>query len=323
MTLISNDIPSHMERKTPVKILVFGSLNIDYVMAVDHIIAPGETEKIRTMQVFPGGKGLNQAVAIARAGYPVSLAGNVGATDGRLLLDTMTEFNIDSSHVREHPGLSGSAYIQVDSSAQNCILIAANANRMNTKASIEEVISQFVAGDLLLLQNEINLLNHIVCVAHQRGLRIYLNPSPFNEELQNAPLEWIDGFIFNEIEGEQLTGEGTPIKILDEMHSRYPHAEHLLTLGAQGAILFHESKKIYQAAYLVEPIDTTAAGDTFTGFYLAETARGSSVNLALDRAAKAAAIATTRRGAATSIPSLQEVVDSGLTCRDRSEYFQE
>ncbi len=314
---------NHKERKPPLKILVFGSLNIDYVMAVDHIIAPGETETIKRMQLFPGGKGLNQAAAVARAGYPVSLAGNVGATDGRLLLDTLVEYGIDYSHVYEQQGLSGSAYIQVDSSAQNCILIAANANGMNTKASIEAVISQFAAGDLLLLQNEVNLLDHIVCIAHQRGLRIYLNPSPYNEKLQNVPLEWIDGFIFNEVEGEQLTGEGSPIKILDEMHARYPNAELLLTLGAQGAILLHESKKTYQAAYSVEPVDTTAAGDTFTGFYMAEKARGSTAYLALVRAAKAAAIATTRRGAASSIPSLQEVLDSGLTCPDRSEYSTE
>jgi len=298
------------------KILVFGSLNIDYVMAVDHIIASGETEKINRMQVFPGGKGLNQAAAIARAGFPVLMAGNVGKSDCRLLLDTMAAYGVDCSHVRKLQGLSGSAYIQVDPCAQNCILIAANANGMNTQASIEAVLSQFYAGDLLLLQNEVNLLDYIVCVAHQRGMRIYLNPSPFNEQLQKVSLELVDGFIFNEVEGEQMTGEKTPAKILKAMRTRFSHSELLLILGAQGAILMRGSRKIRQMAYSVKPIDTTAAGDTFTGFYLAEIARRSTAQVALDRAAKAAAIATTRHGAASSIPSLQEVMDSKLTCLD-------
>jgi len=301
---------AYFEREDIMKILVFGSLNIDYVMAVDHIIAPGETEKINRMQVFPGGKGLNQAAAIARAGYPVALAGNVGKSDYHLLLDTMTEYGVDCSHVRKLQGLSGSAYIQVDTAAQNCILIAANANGMNTEASIEAVLSQFFAGDIVLLQNEINLLDYIVCVAHQRGMRIYLNPSPYNEQLQKVPLELVDGFIFNEVEGEQMTGLKTPAKILKEMRARYPHSEFLLTLGAQGAVLMRGSRKIRQAAFPVKPVDTTAAGDTFTGFYLAEIARRSTAQTALERAAKAAAIATTRQGAASSIPSLQEVLDS-------------
>lgn len=298
--------------KTTVKILVFGSLNIDFVMQVDHIIIPGETLKIDQMQVFPGGKGLNQAAAIARAGFPVVMAGNVGATDGRLLLDVMNEYGIDSSQVRSLPGISGAAYIQVDSDAQNCILIAANANGKNSKDSIEAVISQFSAGDIILLQNEVNLLDHIVCVAHQRGMRIYLNPSPYNENLQNVPLELINGFIFNEVEGEQMTGHKTSEAIMEAMHDRFPTAELLLTLGAQGAVLKTRADTIFQSAYKVTPVDTTAAGDTFTGFYLAEKARGTTPQTALDRASKAAAIATTRQGAASSIPSLEEVLQSDL-----------
>jgi len=144
-------------------------------------------------------------------------------------------------------------------------------------------------------------------------MRIYLNPSPYNEQLQKVPLELIDGFIFNEVEGEQMTGEKTPSKILKVMRTRYPHSEFLLTLGALGAILMRGPRKIRQMAYPVKPVDTTAAGDTFTGFYLAEIARRSTAQAALDRAAKAAAIATTRHGASSSIPSLQEVLESKLT----------
>jgi len=294
------------------KILVFGSLNIDYVMSVDHIIIPGETQKIDHIQVFPGGKGLNQAAAIARAGFPVSMAGNVGAADGRLLINMMAEYGVDASCVRTLAGLSGAAYIQVDPSGQNCILIASNANGMNMESGIEAVLSQFDIGDILLLQNEINLLDHIVCAGHQRGMRIYLNPSPFNEKLQNVPLELINGFIFNEVEGEQMTGESDADAILKAMHARYAKAELLLTLGAQGAVLLRGSEIICQPAYQVIPLDTTAAGDTFTGFYLAETARGSAPQAALEIASKAAAIATTRPGAASSIPSLQEVMNEKL-----------
>lgn len=294
------------------KILVFGSLNIDFVMQVDHIIIPGETLKIDQMQVFPGGKGLNQAAAIARAGFPVVMAGNVGQMDGRLLLDLMDDYGIDYSQVRSLPGISGAAYIQVDSAAQNCILIASNANGQNDKDSIEAVISQFSAGDILLLQNEVNLLDHIIRAAHMRGMRIYLNPSPYHENLQRSPLEWVDGFIFNEVEGEQMTGHKSSDAIMGAMYDRFPDAELLLTLGAQGAVLKTRDDTIFQPAYKVVPVDTTAAGDTFTGYFLAEKARGTAPQTALDRAAKAAAIATTRQGAASSIPSLEEVLKADL-----------
>ena len=294
------------------KLLVYGSLNIDTVLKVNHFVRAGETLHADSVNLFPGGKGLNQAIAAARGGAPVSMAGQVGR-DGGFLIDLLQQDGVDSRFVRQTDGLTGSALIQVEPDGQNCIIIAGNANVGQTTETIAETLAGFAAGDIILLQNEINRLADIIGQAADQGMRIYLNPSPFTESLRQCPLAKVAGFILNETEGAQMTGETEPDRILDAMQRQYPAAETLLTLGAQGSCYQNGNLRLYQSAFAVKPIDTTGAGDTFTGYYLAGLARGEAPQYAIRQAAKAAALAVGRPGAASSIPLLQEVLDAELT----------
>ena len=149
-----------------IKILDFGSLNYDYVYGVEHMVAPGETISSLDMEIFCGGKGLNQAIAAARAGAEVFMAGMVGK-DGQLFMDICKENGIDSSFIRQVPGKSGHAIIQLDQNGQNSILLYGGSNRQMTKEYVDEVLNNFEKGDLLLLQNEINLLSYIIDKAYE------------------------------------------------------------------------------------------------------------------------------------------------------------
>jgi len=293
------------------KLLVFGSLNIDIVLQVDHFVSAGETLQARETKVFPGGKGLNQAVAAARAGSLVFMAGNVGS-DGGFLIDLMKENEVDSTFVRQVEGSTGAAYIQVDPTGQNCIVLAPNANVNNSKAYIEQVLASFETGDTILLQNEINCLPELIELAHQKGMNIYLNPSPFNDSIIQSPLHLVSGFILNEVEGRQITGQTDPHQILKTMLQKYPSADVILTIGPKGALFMNQNLLIEQKAFDVKPVDTTAAGDTFTGYYLACLSTGMDQRSALQLASKAANIAITIQGATSSIPWMASVLQSTI-----------
>lgn len=189
------------------KVLNFGSLNIDMVYAVDHFVRAGETLSSDRLVRFCGGKGLNQSVALARAGATVLHAGCIGR-DGGMLLDLLAASGADTRFVRQLDEASGHAIIQVDKKGQNCILLYGGANLQITEAFADpQVLAACDRGDVLLLQNEINLLPYIVEKAYGRGMEIALNPSPINDQLGKLPLEKIRYFILNEIEGRELTGE--------------------------------------------------------------------------------------------------------------------
>lgn len=288
------------------RVLNIGSMNLDNVYRVDHIVAPGETEATGGVEVFLGGKGLNQSVALARAGVEVYQGGMIGE-DGQPFLDACATYGVHSAFIRRVDGRSGHTVIQLDKNAQNSILLFGGANQRLTAEYVDGVLAQFGAGDLLLLQNEVNLLPYIVDRAHEKGLRIALNPSPFNEKLDAVDLNKIGLFLLNEVEGFQLTGEREPGAILDAMRARYPRAAVVLTLGAEGAYYDGDGERVFRPAFPVEAVDTTAAGDTFTGYFIAGLAEGLPVDETLRRSARAAAIAVTRPGAAPSIPGRAEV----------------
>ncbi len=319
-------------------VLNMGSMNIDYVYEVDHIVVPGETQSSRKMKVYCGGKGLNQSVALARAGVSVAHAGIVGE-DGGPLLELCRENGIDTAFVRQIEGKSGHTIIQVDQNAQNSILLYGGSNRKFSEAYVKHVLNNFGPGDVLLLQNEINLLDRIVELAFNRGMDIILNPSPMDAQLSSVDMSKIALFIVNEIEGEQMTGMHEPEAILSRAQQLYPDAGFVLTLGAGGSICQYRGERFYQAACPVKAVDTTAAGDTFTGYLIAgllestlpdgsavdagrfgdchgKAARGNSlmegvvcgVQKALDLASRAAALAVTRPGATPSIPWRNEVI---------------
>ena len=289
------------------KILNFGSLNIDNVYRVHQIVRPGETISSLGYEIHCGGKGLNQSVALGRAGMETRHAGVVGTEDGQILLDMLESGNVDTSLVQKIPGKSGHCIIQVDDNGQNCIFLHGGANHAVTDAYIDQVLGGLGKGDLLLLQNEINAMDRILQKAKEKELYVILNPSPMNSELMSLDLSGVRMFILNEVEGGDLTGEQEPELILKKMRQLYPEAEIVLTLGSRGAIYAHGELKIRQEIFRLKAVDTTAAGDTFTGFFISEYFSSGDVKKALELASKASSIAVTKEGAAPSIPWRDEL----------------
>ena len=288
------------------KVLNIGSLNIDYVYTVDHMVREGETLASSQLESFCGGKGLNQSIALSRAGVKVYHVGLVGE-DGEMLLEACRSNGIDTTYLKQVEGKSGHAIIQVDKDAQNSILLYAGSNRKFTKEYIDEVLKDFQKGDMLLLQNEINLVDYIVELAYQKGLTIVLNPSPYNEYMEQIDMSKISIFLVNEVEAAQIAGADNPNDVLPLMKEKYPDAMVILTLGDKGSIYQYKDEIIKQDAIKVKVVDTTAAGDTFTGYFLAGIIENRPVEEILKESAKAAAIAVSRKGAAVSIPYKNEL----------------
>ena len=289
------------------KVLNFGSLNIDYVYAVDHFVRAGETISSNGLQLFCGGKGLNQSVAFARSGAETYHAGAVGK-DGGMLTDMLKSAgaNTDFVRVREDCA-SGHAIIQVSKSGENCILLHGGANQSIDEAFVDEVLAQFGAGDLLMLQNEINNLDYIIRGAKARGMFTVLNPSPFDEKILALDLSFLDAIIVNETEGNGLSGKAEPEEIVAELLSRYPMMKIVLTLGKHGAMYADATARAFCDIMPMPVKDTTAAGDTFTGYFFSTLLQGATPERALKTATAASALAVSRMGAAPSIPSLDEV----------------
>lgn len=245
------------------KVLNIGSMNLDHVYNVDHIVQPGETQATSGLKLFLGGKGINQSMALAKAGVPVYHGGMIGE-DGQPFIEACKEHGVNYDFIKQIEEKTGHTIIQIDKNAQNCILLYGGANQSLTKEFIDDVLSHFEKGDLLLLQNEVNNIPYIVDEAYKKGMQIALNPSPFNDALKTVDLSKISLFLMNEVEGEQITGCKEPDAILSIMKDRYPDAKIVLTLGKDGAMYAEEDKAYFQPAYKVEAVDTTAAGDTLS-----------------------------------------------------------
>lgn len=293
------------------KILNFGSLNIDHVYGVEHIVLPGETESSTSLDDFPGGKGLNQSIAAAKAGAKIYHAGMIGK-DGTMLKKLLADSGADVKFVRVCDVPTGNAIIQVDSSGQNSIILYGGANKSISKEFVDEVIENFDSGGILLLQNEINNIPYIMKKAYEKGMQIYLNPSPITKELLEYPLELVKCFVLNEIEGKELTGKSDEQSITNGLLEKYPGCKVLLTLGKRGAVYKDAQNEYRHGIYHVKAVDTTAAGDTFTGYFIASIANNKSVQESLRLASIASSIAVSRHGAAVSIPLFEEVINSNL-----------
>ena len=291
------------------KILNFGSLNIDYTYDVDHFVRGGETLSSKALHLFPGGKGLNQSIAASRSGADVWHAGAVGKSDGEFLIKQLNEAGVNTDYVKRLEVPSGHAIIQRQPDGGNCILLFGGSNQAITRGMADEVLEHFGKGDYLLLQNEISEVGYIMKRAAEKGMRIVLNPSPMDEKIGKLPLENVDYFLLNEVEAESLCGEGAnrPEAMMEKLTKGFPKAKIVLTLGSQGSLYWDGEKMIKQPCYKVKAVDTTAAGDTFTGFFIGGLSQGMEGVKALDWAARAAAVAVSRAGAATSIPSKEEV----------------
>ena len=292
------------------KVLNFGSLNLDYVYDVEHFVQPGETLDTLSRSVKCGGKGLNQSVALARAGAEVCHAGCLG--EGGEPLKALLEKNgVDTSSLRKVEEMQGHTVIQVNPAGENCILLYGGSNRCVTGEQIDETLSRFSEGDWLVLQNEINGLPAIVDKAAERGLKIVLNPSPFNSALDLVDFSRLSWLFVNEVEMEQISGETDPERAWTLLHERFPGLSLLITLGSSGSIAWQNRggtiECCRQQAVRVRAVDTTAAGDTYTGYLIAGLISGLTLAESMERAAKASAISVTRPGAADSIPWAAEL----------------
>ena len=301
-----------VEREVSMKILSFGSLNIDYVYKVPHFVKKGETLSAEELNVYTGGKGLNQSIALARAGVKTYQAGAIG-TDGMFLLEQLKEAGVKTDLVKILDDVrTGNAIIQNDDEGDNCIVLFGGANQAITKEQVDEAFKDFTNEDYLLIQNEINELSYIVEKAKEEGMKIILNPSPMNEKIMKLPLDQIDYFILNEIEAMQILEMDKPEEIDGKyiaslLHERFKDATIVLTLGSEGSVCISDDEYVEQSIYKVKAIDTTAAGDTYTGYFIAGILNGKTIKESMDIASKASAIAVTRQGAAPSIPVLEEV----------------
>lgn len=288
------------------RVLNFGSMNLDYVYTVDHMVLPGETQNSQGMNTFLGGKGFNQSTALAKAGVEVYHAGLIGE-EGKIFRETAKEYGIRDEYIQVCDEKNGHTIIQVDKNGQNCILLYGGANRAITREFVDEVLIGFEKGDIILLQNEINELDYIIDKAYEKGMQIFLNPSPFDGALDACDLNKISCFLLNEIEGGQIAGETDPDKIIDGILANYENAKVVLTLGGDGSVYADKEKRCQQPVYKVETVDTTAAGDTFTGYFIAGLIQGKTVEETMRMCAIAAGIAVSRPGAAPSIPYMEEV----------------
>lgn len=292
------------------KILNFGSLNIDYIYKVDHFVKKGETLSSKDLRISYGGKGLNQSVALKKAGVEVFHAGMIGV-DGTALKALLENIGVDTQFLYiTNTVRTGNAIIQNDVSGDNCILLYGGANKEITPSFIDEVLSHFSSGDWLIVQNEISSMPYLIQKAHNMGMRVVWNPSPISDSLKEISFSDIDCFIVNEIEASFIAQAQTKLsgkQLAEQLGKIYPQKEIILTLGENGSVCICNKSYTWQPAFHVTTIDTTAAGDTFTGYYLASRFQNKSIAESLQYASAASALTVTKTGAALSIPEQRDV----------------
>lgn len=288
------------------KALVFGSLNIDRVYSLPHLPATGEMIRSRGYEIHVGGKGLNQAVALKKAGFDTAIAGLTGA-DGDFLADYLRGQGVDTSVLGRTEGFSGHAVIMIDPEGRNQMIIYPGANREADENYCDRALACASGGDLILMQYETSCVEYMMRAAKKKGLTVAFNPSPFVPEIKDCPFECVDFLFVNEQEGNLLTGETEPRRITEKLLKLNPAMKILLTLGADGAVYADENDFVFCPAFRVKAQDTTGAGDTFTGYALKELLSGAAPADAIRTASAASAIAVTKKGAAETIPSPRQV----------------
>ena len=309
------------------KLINLGSACVDHVYRVTELVGSGETAASLSHEVFPGGKGLNQSLAAARAGATVHHFGAIG-TDGELLRDVLEDAGVDVRGLVERSEVSsGHAVIQVNDRGENAIIIAGGANRTITDEDRAAVRALLAPGDWLLLQNEINDLSAAFALSRDSGARLAFNLAPVDGREADYDLSCVDLLIVNEIEARALVpvevAAGRDAEVASWLAARYPGMEVVLTAGAAGLHYARVSPSEpvssdtasvvleAQSAIPVRPVDETAAGDAFIGYLLAGLLAGDRISSALRLASAAGACAVTVPGAASSIPS-REVVEALL-----------
>ncbi len=292
-------------------ILVVGSLNADLVVRAPRFPQPGETISGEDLQVIPGGKGANQAVAAARLGANVSMLGRVGKDNfGDFLLNNLKSNNVDSQHVQRDDASTGTATIIVDSNGQNSIVLSAGANGKVSSADVES--ASFLHHKLLLLQLEIPAPTVLAAAqrAKENNVRVILNPAPA-KEIPDELIALADFIIPNETELSLLTGMDVNDLPSAERAARVllqRGAKHVIvTLGSKGALIVDNAQATHVDTFKVNVVDTTAAGDAFIGGFATKLLGSDDLLLAVQYGCACGALATTKFGAQPSLPTKQEV----------------
>ena len=293
----------------------FGSINLDHLYQLDHFVRPGETMASNSYQCLLGGKGANQSVALAKAGANVKHVGAIHHSD-QAVIDQLESLGVDTGLIKRIDVPTGHAIIQLTKEAENSIILYQGANHALTEEQVDQVLSQANAGDWVLLQNETNLIEYIMRKAQENKVRVAFNPAPMDAELTKKVLGFVDLLIVNEVEAMDLIGTTDIDSTIAAFPKAYPELAVLMTLGKAGVCYFtgkesdqenNDAGCLSVKAFSVEAVDTTAAGDTFIGFCLASLMNGEDMTQAITRACAASAICVTRLGAASSIPTQDEV----------------
>ena len=285
-----------------------GSLNLDQIYHIPHHVQSGETLSATSFRVGAGGKGCNQSIACALAGAQVYHAGCIGH-DGDMLRKLLNESGADTSLLKEIDVPTGCAVVMINAEGNNSIILFAGANHEIDAALLDQLFDKAQSGDVLLLQNETNMLSVAMKRAKEKAMKIAFNFAPFDgKKAQELPLELVDYLIVNEIEGAGLAGRTAPQEILDTLTGRYPETQIILTLGADGVVWAGPAGQGGLPAFPAEVVDTTAAGDTFIGYFLAGINENMSIEEAATLASKASALCCSRPGAGTAIPKRAEIV---------------
>ncbi|WP_010141486.1 ribokinase [Oceanicola sp. S124] len=279
-----------------------GSINADLVFRVPHLPVPGETLAATGFSRGLGGKGANMSVALARAGSQAHHIGAVGE-DGLWMKERLAEYGVSVAHLAELPGPSGQAVIELDAKGENRIVILGGANRMLDESAFAQVLAQAGPQDWAVFTNETNGIEAFARAAKAQGLKLAHAAAPFDAQAVAPLLPLLDLLVVNKVEAEQLAeATGQPPEAL-------PVADVVITLGGDGARWIHTATGEAQdfAAPKVTPVDTTGAGDTFTGYLVAGLAQGMPLPEAITLAQKAGALMVTRLGTADVIPRRDEL----------------
>lgn len=291
------------------KILNFGSCNIDYVYSVPHFVSPGETLSADELNSFPGGKGLNQSIAVANAGCRIFHAGCIGK-DGSFLKELLESKNVNTDYLYVVDEKTGHAIIEVDKNGENRIILFSGANAKIDEQMIDLTLNQFSENDILILQNEISCRNYLIEKAKEKNMTIIFNPAPFTGDITLDLISDVSYLIVNETEAYNLTGQNEIDMIIEKIRSDLPKCKVVVTLGKEGCYYFDDKQIIRQNAFNVETVDTTAAGDTFIGYFVAGVAKNIPIETNLRICCMASAICVKTLGASTAIPTISEVEEN-------------
>ena len=291
------------------RIVVLGSISYDRTLHLPRLPEAGRGVMASSVTRGVGGKGANVSVAAARAGALVSLVSAVGR-DGDRAVHALVDAGVDVSRVERNPRLdTAEVIIHLATDQREFGVTVPGADRHLEITALDDAIAQFSGGHIGYLDGMINDGAHVIRGMARRGAPLIINPSPVHPDVEAWPMQRASAIMLNEGEARTLTGESSDHAQLDALHRRYPGPAIVLTLGPRGAWWSHRQRREHVPSVEVRAVDSTAAGDTFAGYFLAGLATGEPPEKAMAHAARAAALCVTRHGSLMSIPGRLEVAE--------------